>query len=91
MRAPQYVYQIRLDPKNSNPHRQLWAETVNLPTGANVRVMVGNVEPLPIGHYPWFREDIHFQFVLGSIPLLKKWQSLTNYLIESNETIRGQK
>lgn len=90
-KPPQFVYQIRLDPKEANPHRQLWAETENLPPGANVRVMVGSVEPLAVGHYPWFRKDLHFQFVLGSIPLLMKWQSLTNYLMEHNTTEGGAK
>lgn len=90
-RPPQFVYQIKLNPANPNPHRQLWAETENLPKGANVRVIVGNVEPLAVGHYPWFREDLHFQFVLGSIPLLKKWQSLTEYLISVNSQNRGKK
>lgn len=91
IRPPQYVYQIRLDPHEANPHRQLWAETENLPAGANVRVMVGNVEPLAVGHYPWFRHDLQFQFVLGSIPLLMKWQSLTNYLIENDAKARGER
>lgn len=81
--SPQFVLQLKLDPRKEFPLVHLAEQTEALLPGAMVRLHVGEASPynwcIP-GVYQlqsdWFRTDLVWQFTGSSAQCLSEWQTV---------------
>lgn len=79
----QFVLTVYLELDGRDPREQIRRATAHAPSGSLVRVMVGDVAPIPFGvpfpnaaDWAWYRTDLIWQFNGGNARRLSQWQTL---------------
>jgi hypothetical protein len=79
----QFVLCVYLKLDGGDPREQIRRATTQAQSGTLIRVMVGDIAPIPFGvpfpnpaDFYWYRTDLTWQFNTGNSRRLSQWQTL---------------
>lgn len=79
----QFVLVVYLELDSGDPREQIRRATAQAQAGTLIRVIVGDVAPVPFGvpfpnaaDWAWYRTDLIWQFNSGNSRRLNQWQTL---------------
>jgi len=79
----QFVLVVYLELDGGDPREQIRRATAQAQAGTLIRVIVGDVAPIPFGvpfpnaaDWAWYRTDLTWQFTTGNFRRLNQWATL---------------